>query len=117
MTACTHWDGAAAKRCGITPARLYIQGLRCSEHTPAALAGELEPGLGAYCPPRRCYCGGCPSWTPESERAYASLADSWVTDARAIARGAKRASPRAQAAAKQTVAEQQERKQRLRKGN
>ncbi|MER7500482.1 hypothetical protein AB0L05_27870 [Nonomuraea pusilla] len=116
MRACTHWHGDQGRHCGDPDARLYITGWRCEAHTPAALAGHPEPGDTAYCPPARCLCGGCPSWAPAAARAYASLADSWVTDARHIASGKRRASPQAQTAAKQTVAEQQERKQRLRRG-
>ncbi|MEV4174016.1 hypothetical protein [Nonomuraea sp. NPDC049709] len=111
---CKHWSGAAVAYCGATPARPYLQGMRCADHTPSALAGKPEPGESAYCAPARCYCGEHPWWTPANP--YASLADSWVTDARAIASGKRRASPAVQAAAKETVAEQQERKQRLRRG-
>ncbi|MGP3914358.1 hypothetical protein [Nonomuraea sp. 10N515B] len=110
---CTHWFGAAGTRCGATPARPYAQGPRCAEHTPAALAGKPEPGQGAYCAPARCYCGEHPWYTPGTP--YASLADSWVTDARHIASGKRRASPAIQAAAKATVAEQREREQRIRR--
>ncbi|MFI6814454.1 hypothetical protein ACIBG7_18730 [Nonomuraea sp. NPDC050328] len=107
---CTHWYGATATRCGAVPARPYIQGPRCPAHTPSALAGRPEP----VDPPcvGRCYCRECPTYQPLN--AYASLADSWVIDARHIASGKKRASPQAQAAAKATVAEQQERNRRLR---
>jgi Bifunctional DNA primase/polymerase, N-terminal len=51
------------QRCGSAPARLYPAGWRCPEHTPAALAGQPEPGAGRYCPPRLCVCGDCPPWT------------------------------------------------------
>ncbi|MEV4287399.1 hypothetical protein AB0K40_17985 [Nonomuraea bangladeshensis] len=111
---CTHWNGAAATRCGATPARLYLPGWRCPAHTPAAMAGQEEPGRTAHCPPARCWCGTCPWWTDRSAHAYASLADSWVTDARHIASGKRRASPTTQAAAKQTVAEQKARNDPLR---
>ena len=42
------------------PARLYPAGPRCPAHTPAALAGQPEPGAGRYCPPALCWCGQCP---------------------------------------------------------
>jgi hypothetical protein len=38
---CRHWtDG---RYCAATPARLYIVGQRCPDHTPARLAGRQEP--------------------------------------------------------------------------
>ena len=46
--------------CGASPARLYLTGWRCGAHTPAALAGQPEPGAGRYCPPGLCWCGHCP---------------------------------------------------------
>lgn len=106
---CTHWNGAAATCCGATPARRYLPGMRCAAHTPAALAGQPEAS-GQYCPPKICWCGRCAWWTPASHHPI----DSWTTDARAIASGKRRASPEMYAAAKAEVAEQQERKQRLR---
>lgn len=42
--ACSHWVAKEARYCGALPVRLYIPGRRCSAHTPAALAGEPEPG-------------------------------------------------------------------------
>lgn len=110
---CTRWDAAAGRHCGGTPARPYIQGHRCEACTPAAMAGEPEPGLTAHCAPARCYCGECPWWTPYNP--YATNADSWVTDARNIATGRKRASASQHASAKQTVAEQKDREQKLRR--
>jgi len=47
--------------CGATPTRLYPAGPRCPAHTPAALAGQPEPGAGRYCPPAICWCGRCPA--------------------------------------------------------
>jgi hypothetical protein len=46
--------------CEATPTRLYLVGPRCAAHTPAALAGQPEPGAGRYCPPAVCWCGQCP---------------------------------------------------------
>jgi len=113
--ACRHWNNTEHRRCGSTTnVRLYITGDRCPKHTPAALADQPEPGATAYCPPARCLCRQCPSWNPNN--AYPGTADSWVTDARNIASGKKRASSTTQAAAKNTVAEQKAREQRLRKG-
>jgi hypothetical protein len=44
VPSCQHWfDG---RYCGATPARAYLPGRRCAEHTPSALAGRPEP-----CPP------------------------------------------------------------------
>lgn len=111
---CHRWIGAEGRRCGAPGARFYIQGWRCPACTPAALAGEPEPGQGAYCAPKRCLCGKCPWWVPYNP--YAITTDSWTTDARNIASGKRRASPETQAAAKAEVAEQKERKTRLRKG-
>ncbi|MCK2219739.1 hypothetical protein MF672_038980 [Actinomadura sp. ATCC 31491] len=111
---CGQWNGAAATHCGATPARHYLPGWRCAAHTPAALAGQPEPGQSAYCAPARCYCGEHPWWTPDTT--YTAIAvESWTTDARAIASGKRRASPSVQAAAKQTVADQQARETRLRR--
>ncbi|HUR74424.1 MAG TPA: SLOG family protein [Sporichthya sp.] len=42
-------------RCGSTPARLYVTGWACADHSPAALAGQPEPTSG-YCAPLRHYC-------------------------------------------------------------
>jgi hypothetical protein len=55
---CGHWSEALG-RCGAGQTRLYLVGPRCPAHTPAALAGEPEPGAGACCPPARCWCGAC----------------------------------------------------------
>jgi hypothetical protein len=110
---CTRWDAAAGKHCGGTPTRPYITGPRCQTCTPAALAGQPEPDQSAHCAPARCYCRNCPSWTEHNP--YATNADSWVTDARNIASGRKRASATQQASAKQTVAEQKAREQQLRR--
>lgn len=54
---------AACLRCRAADGvRLYAVGPRCPDCTPAALADprRLEPGQGAYCPPRICWCGTCP---------------------------------------------------------
>lgn len=48
----------AGRPCGEPQTRLYIVGLRCVSHTPAAIAGRPEPGQSVYCAPLRCYCGG-----------------------------------------------------------
>lgn len=115
MTTCRHWIGRENRRCNSEEGvQFYVVGPVCVRHTPAALAGEPEPGADRYCPPKRCWCGGCPWWRPYN--AYAATADSWTTDARAIASGKRRASPEQQAAAKATVAEQKAREQRARKG-
>ncbi|MER7131214.1 hypothetical protein [Streptosporangium saharense] len=43
--ACRHWIAREARRCGATGGvRAYLVGPRCPDHTPAALAGEPEPG-------------------------------------------------------------------------
>ncbi|MET8145668.1 hypothetical protein ABZU32_35655 [Sphaerisporangium sp. NPDC005288] len=55
---CGQWSTSAG-RCSTPGARLYLVGPRCPEHTPAALAGEAEPGAAAYCPLARCWCGRC----------------------------------------------------------
>jgi Bifunctional DNA primase/polymerase, N-terminal len=65
MRPCT-WYGPTGT-CGATPARLYLAGWRCPAHTPAALAGQPEPGAGRSCPPALCWCGSCsPHRTPAS---------------------------------------------------
>lgn len=45
-------------RCGATPTRLYPQGRRCADCTPAALDGLQEPPDG-YCAPKRHHCPPC----------------------------------------------------------
>ena len=57
-----------AGTCGISPAALYPAGTRCPAHTPAALAGQPEPGAGRYCPPGICWCGHCPDPTAASQQ-------------------------------------------------
>jgi len=68
--------------------RLYACGYRCPAHTPSALAGQPEPDYARYCAPLRCYCGNCPSWTPDST--YHDGAT--VIDLRAVASGKRRSS-------------------------
>lgn len=45
MGPCGHQtgEGAAATVCGATPTKRYLQGARCQQHTPAAMAGRPEP--------------------------------------------------------------------------
>lgn len=110
--ACGHWNGT--KHCGKKKnLHFFLTGWRCPSCTPAKVAGEPEPPEG-HCAPSRCYCRKCPSWTEHN--AYATSTDSWVTDARNIASGKKRANPSDQAAAKATVADQKAREAALRKG-
>ena len=74
--------------CGGTEGvHLYPAGWRCPEHTPAALAGDPEPGAGRYCAPKRCYCGECPWWTETTPYADGQTA----VDVQAIASGKRRA--------------------------
>ncbi|KAB2347313.1 hypothetical protein [Actinomadura rudentiformis] len=40
---CVHYSAARKRHCGHTPTNLFIQGRRCSQHTPCALAGMPEP--------------------------------------------------------------------------
>ncbi|MEV4096940.1 hypothetical protein [Streptosporangium saharense] len=50
--ACRYWIPADARRCGATGGvRAYLVGLRCPAHTPAALAGQPEPGVDAHSSP------------------------------------------------------------------
>ena len=75
--------------CGATAGvRLYAAGPRCPTHTPAALAGQPEPDSKRYCAPARCYCGTCPSWTPDT----AYFVGETVLDTRAVASGKRRSS-------------------------
>jgi hypothetical protein len=55
---CNYYTNGAT--CEATPTQLYLPGPRCPAHTPAALAGQPEPGQGRYCPPAICWCGTCP---------------------------------------------------------
>jgi hypothetical protein len=72
-------------RCTAVPTRLYPAGPRCSEHTPAALNGQPEPGQTAT--PYR------PQFTP-TPRAYT------VIDDKAVASGKRRSNPREYAQAR-----------------
>lgn len=69
---CGHYSAALAAVCGQVLARAYIQGPRCHQHTPSAIAGVPEPPPGR-CAPGRCYCrtAGCPAF--EAERARHTL--------------------------------------------
>ncbi|MDF5755801.1 SLOG family protein [Spongiactinospora sp. TRM90649] len=70
--------------CGAHPARLYIQGPRCAAHTPAAIAGEPEPGQRAYCSPM-CRCTACTALrtAPPAVRILITGSRTW-TDASTI---------------------------------
>jgi hypothetical protein len=74
--------------CGSAATRLYAEGHRCPAHTPAARAGKPEPDIARYCAPLRCYCGGCPSWTPDTSYHVGET----VLDVRAVASGKRRSS-------------------------
>ena len=50
--------------------------------------GHPEPDAARYCAPARCYCGGCPSWTPDT----AYYPGETVLDIRAVASGKRRSS-------------------------
>jgi len=65
--------------CGATPARLYPVGPRCPAHTPAALAGQPEPGAGRYCPPGICWCGHCPALAASGQEQEQEKAPSGLT--------------------------------------
>ena len=58
--------GPCPGSCGRTDTRPYACGPRCPEHTPARRSGDPEPDVARYCAPRRCYCGQCASWTPDT---------------------------------------------------
>jgi hypothetical protein len=74
--------------CGSPDTRPYAEGWRCPAHTPAARRGHPEPHVARYCAPARCYCGGCPSWTPDT----AYYPGETVLDIRAVASGKRRSS-------------------------
>lgn len=76
--------------------RLYAGGLRCPVHSPAAVAGMPEPGRTAYCPPRICWCGGCP-WAGAPVSAPPTTT---VIDTRHVLSGKRRSTPAAYAAAR-----------------
>lgn len=44
--------------------------------TDGGRPGQPSPcdpaGVGRYCPPKACYCGGCPWWTPMPDPNYAA---------------------------------------------
>lgn len=72
--------------CGSTDARPYAEGYRCAAHTPARRAGQPEPDSERYCAPLRCYCGECPSYTPDTPYRDGET----VVDIRAVASGKRR---------------------------
>jgi hypothetical protein len=74
--------------CGAADTRLYAEGPRCGAHTPSALVGRPEPGSRRYCAPARCYCGGCPSWTPDTTYHVGET----VLDINAVKSGKRRSS-------------------------
>jgi hypothetical protein len=74
--------------CGPAETRPYACGPRCRAHTPAALAGRPEPGTRRYCAPARCYCGSCPSWTPDASY----FPGDTVVDIEAVRSGKRRSS-------------------------
>ena len=76
MSACDHWAGA--EFCGADEARLYLPGMRCPTHTPAAMAGHPEPGRTAT---------NLPKMAPLPQSA------SRVNDDRAVASGKRRSTP------------------------
>ncbi|MGV9427143.1 hypothetical protein ACWDO7_23005 [Streptomyces sp. NPDC003656] len=76
---CGHWIGPERRHCRAEEAlRLYLTGLRCPLHTPAALAGRPEPAPGPGLP--------ASAWTTPSPQAASA-----VFDERAIASGKRRA--------------------------
>ena len=87
MATCDHWDGLAF--CAAEPTRHYLPGMRCAEHTPAALAGHPEPGRTAT---------SLPSMAPLPQSA------SRVNDDRAIASGKRRSTPERYREAQEHVA-------------
>lgn len=87
----------ACRLCGATDGvRLYAVGRRCRNCTPAALAGHKEPGEGAYCPPRICWCGRCP-WAQDVVSAPPTRT---AIDARHELSGKRYTTPREQDAAR-----------------
>ncbi|MGW7598156.1 hypothetical protein [Streptomyces antimycoticus] len=53
-TECGHWVGAETRYCRAKDGLRYFQpGMRCPNHTPAALAGSAEPPAGPGWPSQR----------------------------------------------------------------
>lgn len=68
QTTCRQWIGSEARHCGaVDDVHLYVTGPRCPGHTPAALAGHLDP-TGQYCAPARHYCLATPTPCPDAPR-------------------------------------------------
>lgn len=87
---CAHWIGAERRRCrAVAGVRLFLIGLCCPLHTPAALAGKPEAPSTSSLPARA---------LPASP-----LSASHVADERAIASGKRRSSPAAYRAAQAAV--------------
>lgn len=53
---------------------------------PRSWRGAPEPDSQRYCAPLRCYCGRCPSWTPDTAYAIGET----VVDIRHVASGKRR---------------------------
>lgn len=103
-TPCGHWvDGRG--HCGATPTRHYLPGRRCQRHTPAALAGKPEPGQTATGWPRT------PTAPAPQSAGYQAI------DARAIARGKRRAGRAEYQAARDEVQTQKQRDRDLKQGS
>ncbi|MBL1100108.1 hypothetical protein [Streptomyces coffeae] len=89
---CRHWDGSARRYCrAVRDVHRYVIGHRCPLHTPAAMAGRLEPQPGPGLP--------AAAWTTLSP-----LSASRVADERAIASGKRRSHQHAYHAAQSAVA-------------
>lgn len=71
--------------CGQEDAHPYAEGPRCDDHTPAARAGQPEPGSARYCV-RDCRC------SLHGDLAPLPPIRATVIDARVIASGKRRAS-------------------------
>lgn len=86
---CRHWHGDQHRYCHTTTSvRRYLTGLRCPDHTPAAIAGRPEPAPG-------------PGYTPQATPT--PLGASALFDARAVASGRRRSAPHTYRAAQAAV--------------
>lgn len=91
-------SAACPGRCGRTDTRLYAEGWRCPEHTPAARRGDPEPDTARYCAPTRCYCGQHDSADRPLDPITAT-----IVDVRAIESGKRRSSLGAYREAQTTI--------------
>lgn len=67
--------------------RKHLQGCACVAGGRCGVPSPCDPaGSGRYCPPRMCWCGACPWWTPAPPVNYAAAIERLAEQTRAGAR-------------------------------